>query len=121
MRKPLPPEVLALIPDGIENLVLGCVVCRGPLPASRRAVGDHAGACHRVRVLHRRFMIQSTKCISCLHPATAAERELFKEWRRARGDIRARGGRPAKAAAGVQVPGAREPEPESPIFPQDGA
>ena len=46
MAKPLAPEVLALIPSGIEKLVLRCVVCGGPLPSSRRTVGDHAGACH---------------------------------------------------------------------------
>lgn len=97
MAKPLLPEVLALIPNGIENLALRCVVCAEPLPTSRRAVGDHAGACHRVRVLHRRYTIQQAKCIACLHPSTPAEREEFKAWRRSRGDIRAHGGRPKKA------------------------
>ena len=94
MAKLLAPEVLALIPDGIENLILRCVICAEPLPASRRSIGDHAGACHKVRVLYRRYMIKLSKCISCLHPSTAAQREEFKQWRRARGDIRDRGGRP---------------------------
>ena len=38
MRKPLSEEVLALIPDGIENFILSCTVCRLPLPSSRRTV-----------------------------------------------------------------------------------
>ena len=136
MPKPLPPEVLALIPDGIENLILRCVVCGLPLPASRRSVGDHAGPCHKVRVLHRRYMIQRMKCISCLHPATPAEREEFRAWRRKRGDLRARGGRPkaftaehaesagkcntgknSAASAGSAVNEA----PNLPTFPQSGA
>jgi hypothetical protein len=99
MRKPLAPEILALIPDGIEKLTLRCVVCGEGLPSSRRTVGDHAGACHKVRVLHRRFRIQQAKCIACLHPSTPEERAEFKAWRRARGDIALRGGRQPKAAA----------------------
>jgi hypothetical protein len=97
MAKQLPEEVLALIPTGIENLVLRCTVCGGPLPASRRSIGDHAGACHKVRVLHRRYMIQLSKCISCLHPSTPEQREEFKAWRKSRGDIREKGGRPKKS------------------------
>ena len=93
MAKPLAPEVLALIPSGIEKLVLRCVVCGGPLPSSRRTVGDHAGACHKVRTLYRRYVIQLTKCIACLHPATPEEREEFKQWRVSRGDLRGRGNR----------------------------
>ena len=93
MPKPLAAEVLALIPEGIEKLVLRCVVCGGPLPSSRRTVGDHAGACHKVRRLYRRYVIQLTKCIACLHPATPEEREEFKQWRVSRGDLRGRGNR----------------------------
>jgi hypothetical protein len=93
MAKPLPAEVLALIPNGIENLTLRCVICGEALPSSRRTIGDHAGACHKVRVLYRRFIIQLTKCISCLHPATPEEREEFKRWRHERGDLRGRGSR----------------------------
>jgi hypothetical protein len=93
MSKPLAAEVLALIPEGIEKLVLRCVVCGGPLPSSRRTVGDHAGACHKVRTLYRRYVIQLTKCIACLHPATREEREAFKQWRVSRGDLRGRGNR----------------------------
>jgi len=104
MHKPLPPEVLALIPEGIENLVLSCTVCRLPLPSARRTVGDHAGACHRVRVLFRRHAIKLARCIACLHPSTPAERAEFKLWRKARGDIRERGGRPAKAVASGPLP-----------------
>lgn len=91
MAKPLSPEVLALIPDGIENLVLRCVVCGGALPSSRRAYGDHAGVCHKVRVLYRRYMLSLTRCLGCSHPSTPAEREDFKLWRIARGDLRGRG------------------------------
>ena len=95
MTKPkdLTPEELSLMPNGIENVVLYCCVCREPLPIKRRTVGDHAGACHKVRVLFRKYKIAQTKCISCLHPTTPEERADFKRWRKSRGDIRERGGR----------------------------
>lgn len=96
MRKPLPPEVLALIPNGIESLILRCMICGEALPNSRRAIGDHAGACHKVRVLHRRYMVNLTKCIACLHPATAEEREEYRRWRKHRGDTGERPGRQKK-------------------------
>ena len=99
MSKPLPPEVLELIPEGIENLVLSCTVCRLPLPSARRTVGDHAGACHKVRTLYRRLMIQQARCMACLHPSTPAERVEFRRWRKDRGDIRERGGRPKRLPA----------------------
>jgi hypothetical protein len=130
MLKPLAPEVLALIPEGIENLTLSCTVCRGPLPSSRRTVGDHAGACHKVRTLFRRYQIKLKHCIACLHPSTPAEREEFKAWRRARGQLRATGGRPAKS----RVPSPERKELAAPdsglgtaeasnsaTFPQTGA
>jgi hypothetical protein len=96
MAKPLPPEVLALVPNGIENLVLRCVVCGDSLPPSRRTIGDHAGPCHKVRVLYRRYIIQLTKCIACLHPSTPKEREEYKQWRKSRGDLREKCGKPKK-------------------------
>lgn len=91
--KPLAPEVLELIPNGIENLTLYCVVCRQPLPSSRRTIGDHAGACHKVRTLLRRHQIAQTKCISCLHPSTPKERDNYRKWRKAIGERNERGGR----------------------------
>lgn len=123
MRKPLSEEVLALIPDGIENFVLSCTVCRLPLPSSRRTVGDHAGACHKVRVLLRRYQIRLKRCIACLHPSTPAEREDFKAWRRSRGQLRASGGRPKKSPLPANAAGNGAPVecvPESPTFPQSG-
>ena len=96
MAKQLPPEVLALVPNGIENLVLRCVICGEALPSARRTMGDHAGACHKVRMLYRRYIIGLTKCISCLHPSTPEERKAFKRWRKSRGDIREKCGRPKK-------------------------
>ena len=93
MAKPLAPEVLALIPSGIENLVLRCTVCGLPLPSARRTVGDHAGACHTVRRLYRRYMTQLTKCLGCSHPSTPAERAEFKQWRLSRGDLKGLGSR----------------------------
>jgi hypothetical protein len=93
MAKPLPPEVLALIPNGMEHLVLCCTVCRGELPNNRRAYGHHAGACHKVVMLHRRYVLSLTKCPSCLHPASPEERAEFSAWRRARGERGERGGR----------------------------
>ena len=128
MPKPLAAEVLALIPEGIGKLVLRCVVCGGPLPSSRRTVGDHAGACHKVRTLYRRYVIQLTKCIACLHPSTPEGREAFKQWRVSRGDLRGRGNRQGGRRKNLAI----EPlgdcvienqslnsAPELPTFPQD--
>jgi hypothetical protein len=39
-------------------------------------------------------MIQKTKCIACLHPATPEEREDYKEWRKDRGHLRRTCGKP---------------------------
>jgi hypothetical protein len=94
--KTLAPEVLALVPNGIENLVLRCVICGEALPPSRRTIGDHTGACHKVRVMYRRYCISLTKCITCLHPSTPEQRKEFNEWRKSRGDLRSGPGKPRK-------------------------
>jgi hypothetical protein len=93
VAKILSAEMLALIPNGIENLTLVCTVCRGDLPNNRRAYGHHAGDCHKIATLHRRYVLRLTRCISCLHPATPAERADFKAWRRSRGELNERSGR----------------------------
>lgn len=93
MAKLLDPEILALVPNGIENVVLYCTVCKGELPTNRRAYGHHAGVCHKVVIMHRRYVISLTKCISCLHPSTPQERADFNSWRKSRGDRNQRGGR----------------------------
>lgn len=93
MPKVIPPEVLALAPNGFEHFFLRCVVCGLELPSSRRAYGHHAGACSKTYKLFCRFLISRKKCLACQQPATPEERAEFKAWRRSRGDI---GDRPGK-------------------------
>lgn len=113
MPKALPPEIQVLVPNGIENLTLYCTVCRDPLPASRRKHGHHAGACHRVAVMYRRYVMSLTRCITCLHPSTPEERADFKLWRQDRGRRKGRG-RPKN-------PLDKPETPETPREPQDTA
>ena|ERR1700733_10407557 len=97
--KPLAPEILTLIPNGIENFCPHCIVCTSPVPASRargRSKDTCSPACHAVRQLYRRFVVQTSKCIACFHPATPEERADFKEWRKDRGHLRRKTGKPLK-------------------------
>lgn len=92
--KPLSPEVLALIPNGIESVVLHCLICTRELPRSRRRHGTclpGERACQKVLTMFRRHSLQITKCVACLHPATPGEREQFKAWRRESGQLRKKG------------------------------
>lgn len=95
--KPLAPEVLALIPNGIENFTPRCTVCGSAVPLARargRQNETCSPPCYTVRKLFRKWLLSTRKCIACLHPATAKEREEFKAWRRHRGDILGGRGRP---------------------------
>ena len=98
--------VEALIPMGIENFTPSCTVCREPLPSNRRSIGHHAGACHRVTVMHRRYMLSRGKCPSCLHPSTPEQRVDFKTWRRHRGDVREKEGNPHRTKKVLDNPAA---------------
>ena len=97
--KPLSPEVAALIPDGIDKFVPHCIVCTKPVPENRargRSKDTCSPPCHAVRQLYRKFVIQTSKCLACYHPASPAERAEFKEWRKARGDLRRTLGTPRR-------------------------
>lgn len=84
-----------LIPEGgIEKLVPGCEVCRGDIPM-RRLSGRNAintrhtcsARCETVRKQHMRWLSSTRMCLNCKHPSTPKEREEFKAWRKARGDV----------------------------------
>lgn len=97
-KKELSPEILALIPDGIENFVPRCIVCTAPVPPSRargRSKDTCSSLCHTVRQMYRKWVVQTSKCLACHHPSTPAERADFNEWRKLRGDLRRKSGRPA--------------------------
>ena len=92
-----PDVVNPLIPDGIENFVPSCIVCRSPVPLKRatgRSKDTCSPACHKVRQAYRRFVLHNSKCRTCFHPSTPEERRDFVRWRKDRGQLRERGGRP---------------------------
>lgn len=90
-------EINPLIPDGIENFVPSCIVCRKPVPAKRatgRSKDTCSAECHKVRQAYRKMVIRNSKCPNCYHPSTPEERRDFVRWRKDRGQIREKGGRP---------------------------
>ena len=95
--EPVSPPVNPLIPEGIENFVPSCVVCRQPVP-SRRATGRSkdtcSPACQKVLRKFREYNLKRTRCPACYHPSTPSERQDFIAWRKARGDRREGRGRP---------------------------
>jgi hypothetical protein len=94
MPKILPPEVLALIPNGIENFVPRCIVCGSNVPLSRarsRSRDTCSPPCATVKQIYRRWLLQTTKCIACYHPSTPAERDDFRQWRKERRGARKKG------------------------------
>jgi hypothetical protein len=97
MPKSLAPEVLALIPDGIQEFIPRCVVCTSAVPSNRRSgITRHTCSppCQKVWTLFRGYLLSTRKCVACLHPATPGERAEYREWRRSRGDLRQKKGRP---------------------------
>ncbi len=91
------PEINPLIPNGIENFVPSCIVCRNPVPLKRatgRAKDTCSPECQKVRQAYRRWVVRRTKCPNCYHPSTPEERADFLRWRKDRGMLREKGGRP---------------------------
>lgn len=91
------PQINPLIPNGIENLTLRCVVCTNEVP-KKRARGrskDTCGTeCNKILRDYRKWVIRSSHCPTCYHPSTPEERKLFLQWRKSRGDRREGRGRP---------------------------
>lgn len=97
-------QVNPLIPDGIEKFVPSCVVCRQPVPAIRRTGRSKdtcSPQCNKVLRKYREFCLRNTRCRSCYHPSTPAERLDFIAWRKTRGDLREGRGRPKQSQEGV--------------------
>ena len=112
VKKSQSPEVLALIPDGIEKFIPRCIVCTNLVPSKRRTSRSKSTcspACLTVLQMFRRHVLTSAKCIACYHPSTPEERIEFKAWRRARGELREKPGRPKPA------PKSPTPETENPV------
>lgn len=96
----LPPEVQALIPNGIDKFAPRCVVCTNTVPEKRargRSKDTCSPPCHAVLRLYRKFVIRTSKCLACYQPSTPEERAEFKRWRQARGDLRLKPGNPKRA------------------------
>lgn len=88
-----------LIPNGIENLQLRCVICGEFVPAKRatsRSKFTCSPECRAVLLQFQKYQLQKKCCPACYHPSTPQEREEFKKWRKARGDVREKRGNPQK-------------------------
>jgi len=86
-----------LIPEGIENLVLSCVICKGPVPARRassRSKDTCGAACNQILRKFRKWKLETSHCPACYHPSTPEQRKEFIQWRKWRGDRRDKPGRP---------------------------
>lgn len=94
---PVAVEPNPLIPNGIEQLILRCVVCSNEVPRKRatgRSRNTCSKECNAVYRSFRTYLVRSMRCPACYHPSTPDERKDFREWRKNRGDIRAKKGRP---------------------------
>ena len=83
----------------IETFLPSCVVCRSPVPAARahsRSRETCSAACALYWRQYHRYVLMQTRCPSCYHPSTPEERADFKRWRKSRGDLRDKVGRPPK-------------------------
>lgn len=97
MLKEIPAEILVLIPNGIENFVPSCVVCKRPVPARRatsRSKNTCSNNCNAVLQMFRRWNLFRRKCPTCYHPSTPEERQDFKAWRKERKQLRMKPGKP---------------------------
>lgn len=86
-----------LIPDGIENFIPSCVVCKGEVPAKRRTSRSKETCgpeCYKVLRAYKKHVNEKNKCPNCRHPSTPVERKEFLLWRKAAGQIRDVRGRP---------------------------
>jgi hypothetical protein len=95
-----------LIPEGLDKFNPKCTVCTAPIPKRRQhgnpALGGRdacSAACGRILKAKRKMDIINSTCPNCRHPSTPAEREEYKLWRKARGDVRERPGNPNNGAA----------------------
>lgn len=102
MRKLIENIVTPLMPEGLAKFVPNCSVCPNKIPV-RRLTGSGRDykrltccqECERIYRLARGYRTQQTVCIKCRKPTTPQEAEEFIAWRKHRGDIRDKGGRPA--------------------------
>jgi len=104
---PAPLSFNPLIPEGIEKFVPSCVVCKAPVPKKRatsRSKDTCSKECQAVLRAYRKFNIESRYCPSCYHPSTPEERKEFRLWRKHRGDLRERPGRPPVKKAEAAIP-----------------
>lgn len=98
-------ELIAIIEQilqkGIEHFVPHCVVCTREVPAKRatsRMKETCGPECHKVFKAFKKNNIFRRRCPNCFHPSTPEERASYIKWRKDRGDLRAKQGRPKKDA-----------------------
>jgi hypothetical protein len=80
-----------------SEFVPSCVICREPVPEKRRHPKTVATCSEEHAAQLKQYnedQVALTKCPHCYHPSTPEEREDFKNWRRSRGELHDRRGRP---------------------------
>ena len=81
-----------------STLTLKCVICSAEVPERRargRSKDTCSPECHAKLRKFRKWVLVSSRCPSCYHPSTPAERKEFLLWRKHRGDRQENRGRPA--------------------------
>ena len=86
-------------PQGFDNFVLKCVVCGKDVPEKRatgRSRDTCSPSCNDIFRAFKNWQSFRRRCPACFHPSTPEERDSWREWRKQRGDRRAKPGRPPK-------------------------
>lgn len=71
-------------------MAIFCTICTSQIPSPRdtRQTSTCSETCKNRLDAIRAEQRRSRKCTHCLSPSTPEERELFREWRASRGDVK---------------------------------
>lgn len=91
-----------LIPNGIEQMHLNCIVCGKEVDAKRAKAGTPkretcSSKCLEAYKIYKNYLSGLRRCPNCYRPSTPRERKLFQEWRRQTG-LKGTSGRPETKA-----------------------
>ena len=75
-----------------------CIVCTTQVPERRarsRNKDTCSPECHKILTAYRKKLIFESRCPACYHPSTPEQRADYIAWRKERGHVRQKAGRPA--------------------------
>jgi hypothetical protein len=102
-------EIKPKVAEALANIAAftpACVVCGDPVPRKRatgRSKDTCSPGCHRVLRAFRKYVNDSSYCPSCRHPCSPEERADFRRWRKDRGEVREKPGRPKESEEAKQL------------------